>query len=444
MGSAFEPRSSGSFPVALIDSVGRLRWEAVPLETRNHTAAVFADTVGVIMAGARSAEIRRFVTGGGTLFSSVADGQSQILDTGLTRTDPMTAAFVNGTAGTFLELDEGYRPTGHPAVQVVPAALAAAQACHATGAELLAAVLGGYEVTARLFEAYELTYPLHPHGHFGAIGAAVAVAKLLRAEPRVPAAIAATLQLLPVWEACFEGATARNAWTGSAAAVGITANRMAMAGFTGSFHSTAIAFGELAGRQRNPDALSRSLDSEHFAIMDDYLKLHSACALSHAALDAVLLMPPIDVGSIRSVLVETGSNSLKLDRRALLNSLSTRFSLQYAVAAALVFRSTKPWVFEPDDRTVMLAERVTVRWADSFDTDWPHTAPARVTVTTSMSAHTVEVDNPVGHHANPASAAALRQKFGELCGRADWPALYDRLLDVAALNDCFGMFPATG
>ncbi|HEY8531740.1 MAG TPA: hypothetical protein VIL08_05785, partial [Limnochorda sp.] len=41
---------------------------------------------------------------------------------------PRRAALANATAGTFLELDEGQRPTGHPAIHVLPAALAQAQA----------------------------------------------------------------------------------------------------------------------------------------------------------------------------------------------------------------------------------------------------------------------------------------------------------------------------
>lgn len=417
-----------------------MRWESVPHDARTHAAVVFADTVGVIMGGARSPEIERFVAGDGGFFGATSPGPCQILDRSLTAADAVTAAFVNATAGTFLELDEGYRPTGHPAVQVIPAALAVAQARHATGVELLTAILAGYEVTARLFEAYGLTYPLHPHGHFGAVGAAVAVATLLGVDPGEPAAVAATLPLLSIWDACFEGATARNAWSGAAAATGITATRLAMAGFTGSRASTAVAFGELVGRPRAPEALTRPLKHGRLAVLDDYLKFHSACALSHAALDAVLQMPPLAHSGVEQVVVETVSNNLKLDRQAQHNTLSTRFSLPYAVAAAIVHGTTEPHVFEPDDRVFALAKRVTVRGADDLEAEWPAKAPARVTITTQSGSHTVRVDNPLGHHANPASSAAIAGKFDRLCARTDSRALHTRLLEVASERDCAELF----
>ena len=57
---------------------------------------------------------------------------------------PGTAAFLNGTAGTMLELDEGNQyARGHPAIHVVPALLAAPRG---DGAALLTALALGYEI----------------------------------------------------------------------------------------------------------------------------------------------------------------------------------------------------------------------------------------------------------------------------------------------------------
>jgi 2-methylcitrate dehydratase PrpD len=123
----------------------------VPNDVLEHTIRVVADTVGVVLGGAKRPEIEAYTRGDGALFRPIADGEARLLVTGFPGADPVSAAFVNATAGTFLELDEGYRPTGHPAMHVVPAALAGAQVLHATGKEFLAAILGGYEVTARLF-----------------------------------------------------------------------------------------------------------------------------------------------------------------------------------------------------------------------------------------------------------------------------------------------------
>jgi 2-methylcitrate dehydratase PrpD len=423
----------------LARAAAELPLESVPDSVRGHALRVLADTLGVIMAGARKPEIDRLLAGDGALFQPLGGGPCQVLRPGLPGADPVTAAFVNGTAGTFLELDEGCRPTGHPAVHVVPAALAAAQALHRSGSELLAAVLSGYEVTARLFEAYRLTYPLHPHGHFGAVGAAVAVARLRRADAAEPALIAATLPLLPVWNSCYEGATARNAYAGVASAIGVTANRMAAAGFTGSRQAQEVAFGELVGRLQNPAALSPEIDPVRPRILNDYLKLHSACALSHAALDAVLELAP-EASQVQRVEVETVANNMKLDRQASPNELSTRFSLPYAVAAAIVHGHTRPDAFIPDRAVSALAERVTIRQAGDLEAGWPDRAPARVTVHTSAGARTAEVQNPRGHHANPATPGELRRKFEMLCWTSDPAATYERLLGLERVADCAELY----
>ena len=423
----------------LAQRAAALQLDQIPPATRKHAAVVLADTVGVIMGGSLQEEIAQLCAGD-ALLEPPRDGPSQILRPDLPRADPQRAAFVNATAGTFLELDEGYRPTGHPAIHVIPAALAAAQALHRSGAALLAAIVSGYEVAARLFEAYRLTYPVHPHGHLGAVGAAVAVASLRGVGADEPARIASTLPLLTVWEPCFEGATVRNAFAGVASAVGVLANRLAAAGFKGSREAQAVTFGQLAGSLQSPSVLSEPVTIGDLRIQRDYLKLHSACALSHTALDAVLALE-VDVAEVESVLVETVANNLKLDRQAQANALSTRFSLPYAVAAAIIHGHTRPAAFAPDERVQALARRVTVRGAPDLESQWPSSSPARVTVRLRGGGSRCQrADNPRGHHANPASDEELRQKFATLSWARDPDALRSRLLAVEGELDCAAIF----
>jgi 2-methylcitrate dehydratase PrpD len=426
---------------ALVSSAQSLQMDDVPADVLGHASRVIADTLGVVFGGGKRPEIEALVRGDDQLFPVPAGGAAQLLVPGMPGANPTSAAFVNATAGTFLELDEGYRPTGHPSVHVLPAALAAAQTLHASGRELIAAFLSGYEVTARLFEAYRLTYPLHPHGHFGAVGAAVAVARLRDVDAVEPAAIAATLPMLPVWQPCTEGATARNAYTGTAAAVGLTANRLAAAGFTGSREAQGAAFGGLVGQLVHPEALSTPVDPENLRITRNYMKLHSACALSHSALDAVLALEPFPgAEEVQSVEVETVSNNLKIAQQARPNDLSTRFSLPYAVAAAIVHGHTRPEAFVPEKRVAELAERVEVRVAGDLEEAWPDAAPARVRVRTRNGVHTKRVDNPRGHHSNPASANQLQFKFELLVGGAEPGPLYERLLGIGDVEDVVSLF----
>ena len=425
----------------LISSAQTLQLDDVPADDLVHTSRVVADTLGVVFGGGKRPEIEALVRGDARLFHASSEGTAQLLVSGMPAADPTSAAFVNATAGTFLELDEGYRPTGHPSIHVLPAALAAAQSLHASGRELMTAFLSGYEVTARLFEAYRLTYPLHPHGHFGAVGAAVAVARLRGVDPLEPGAIASTLPLLPVWQPCTEGATARNAYTGTAAAVGLTANRLATAGFTGSREARDAAFGGLVGQLVRPEALSAPVDPENLRITRNYMKLHSACALSHSALDAVLALDPLPVAEeVEGVEVETVSNNLKIAGQARPNDLSTRFSLPYAVAAAIVHGHTRPEAFVPEKRVAELAKRVEVRAAEDLEDAWPDASPARVSIRTRNGAYAERVDNPRGHHSNPASPAQLRSKFELLVGGAEPGRLYERLLGIRDVEDVASLF----
>jgi len=62
-----------------------------------------------------------------------------------------------------------------------------------------------------------MRYPVHSHGHLGAVGAAVAVARLDGEDPLAVASIAAGTPLLTSWQPCYEGATVRNTFIGYAA-----------------------------------------------------------------------------------------------------------------------------------------------------------------------------------------------------------------------------------
>ena len=148
-----------------------LRYEALPADVHTHTGWILADTVAAIVGGSAEPELRRWVarqTGGG---SATLVGLGQ-------RTQPATAALINGTAGTFLEMDEGNRfSRGHPAVHVLPALLALADTQRLARADFLAALVVGYEVGSRIGAASQLRSAMHPHGTWGTIGAAAACAR---------------------------------------------------------------------------------------------------------------------------------------------------------------------------------------------------------------------------------------------------------------------------
>jgi 2-methylcitrate dehydratase PrpD len=425
----------------LVATAARLDLSLVPEGVRRHAGLVVADTVAVAAAGARTPEMAALVAADEAEGLVGATHPATVLTAPARRGPAAHAAFLNATAGTFLELDEGMRPTGHPAMHVVPAALAAAERAHATGADLLRAVLVGYEVAARLFRAVRLADGVHPHGHIGAIGAAVAVALLDGVDPAAAARIAATSPLLPVWQACYEGATARNTYTGHAASSGVRASVLARAGFTGAAGALDVAFGRVAGEVADPSALTAPLDHDALAVSRNYLKVHSACALSHTAIEAALQLGRVDPRQVREVRVETVAVNLKIARQARPNDLSARFSLPYAVAAALTSGAAgvEPLTYRPE--VAELAERVHVSEDAALTARWPDAAPARVSVVSGDGTRTATVDNASGHVTNPVDEPGLRAKFDQLVddpARADawWP----RLIALPRVSDCAVLF----
>ena len=399
----------------VVERAAALRPADLPRAVLDQVGLVVADTVGAIAAGARSPEI-----------------SALLADPSLGR-DPATVAWIRGTAGTFLELDEGFRPTGHPAVHVVPAALTTAEAVHATGAELAAAVAAGYEVAARMFESFLLPMAMHPHGHFGALGAATAVAMLHGHDPVEMVRLAATQPLLTGWSACYEGATARNTWAGHANRAGIQSAALHRAGFTGSLSSHLSVVAPYAVE---PGGLRDPVHPATLRISRNYFKLHSACALTHTALDATVRAwseLDRDVGAIERIEVATVANNLRVDRLPRPNALSTRFSLPYAVATAIVTGETGPGSFEWRADVAELAARVHVTADPDLDALWPGAAPARVRIVSTSGTVEHQVDNPHGHHSDPATRDELRAKFERIAGPG---AVFDAISDLVVVADC--------
>lgn len=102
--------------------------EAVDVERLTDAAMggarlVLLDTIGAMVAGSALPENRR-------LAEAMHERRSRATATLLGhggKADPLLATFVNATAGVALEVDEGSRlGGGHPAIHVVPGALAMA------------------------------------------------------------------------------------------------------------------------------------------------------------------------------------------------------------------------------------------------------------------------------------------------------------------------------
>src|SRR5207245_6946089 len=146
----------------------------------------------------------------------------------------------NGTAAHAVELDDVTTESSlHPGVVVIPAALALAEETQTTPARMLEAIVAGYEVTMRVGNALNpasaYARGFHPTGVAGVFGATMAASHLLGLEHEGGTnalGIAGTLAS-GSREYLAGGAWAKRLNPGWAGHAGITAARLAQAGFSG-------------------------------------------------------------------------------------------------------------------------------------------------------------------------------------------------------------------
>ena len=410
----------------LADFVCQLRLDGLSAEARQSTRTVVLDTIGAMLAGSRLPENRKLAE---LAVRMSGTGESTIIGYA-DPAGPMLASLVNGTAGVALEMDEGNRlGGGHAAIHVIPPALAVAEQAGASGRQFLESVIVSYEVTSRIGTGTAVKHEVHSHGTWGTIGAAVATARLLELnaeETREAINIAASMSPANTWTPCLEGATVRNLYPGRSAMQGIMAANLVLCDFTGLRDGPADVFGSLLGKGFDADAVVDGLDgldgTGPLRIQQNYFKLHACCLYNHPALDGmqhIVQRGHFAATDVERIDVLAPPLATIMTDPAPSNMLAAKFSLPYALAAAVIHRSTDITAFYPDklgdEETLALAQRVSVSADAEMDLrryDYP---AARVTV--SLNDGRVLSESVVAHHGdhrNPAAPEELTRKFAFL------------------------------
>lgn len=397
--------------------VAELTTDSIPDSIRDRAGLTIADTIGAIVGGSTDPAVRSL----SELWGERTSGTATVLGTDGIETAPQLAAFCNGAAGTVLELDEGHRfAAGHPAVHVLPALLAEAETKYGNGDAFLRSFVAGYEVAVRTACAMaRLCDGYHPHGVWGAVGGAAAVARHRELDPagvRTAMAIAANYAQHTRFEAATEGATVRNGYAGMSNLAAIVAVDQAEAGFTGLQNGIQRHLG-LASDDFDPDVLTDGL-GERWELERGYFKRHAACRYTHAVLDAIeSLSGTFPIEDVDSVRVETYPAAARLDEPRPKNTLQAKFSVPFAVATALRSGTTGPDAFDRDAITpeaMALAERVSVEVSNEFAARIPEKRGARVTVETATETFEETTLAAKGGEHEPFSEAQLAEKFREL------------------------------
>lgn len=406
-----------------------------------HAAGVLLDTLGAALVGSTRPHVvaaRKVVAAyGGAPTSTVIAGPC---------TSAPFAAFLNGLAGSSSpQMDDIWKESlGHPGVGVIPATLAVAEAVDASGAQIVEAVVAGYEVAMRIGAALGkegLDNGWHPRGGVNVFGAAAAAGKLLDLD--VDRMVAA-LSLAGNTAAGLTGAVHfHDAWyalSANASLNGVVAADLAAAGYTSGPRILESPYGGyLTTIVSSPRWDWLSTPGDPWLIMQVGQKLHASSAATHAAVDAALSvvrdngLQPEDVAHV--TIFGFAAMAGRLGRPHPQTAVHAGMSIPYLVATVIARRGAGlEEVAEAtfDDPVVQsLQDRIEVVLDERLDAMCPDTLGARVVITTHDGrVLDAEVLHAKGDPRQPLTANERGAKFRHLAGRVLSP---DAVVEVEAL-----------
>jgi 2-methylcitrate dehydratase PrpD len=424
---------------ALARFAAETRWEDIPAPVQRQTKLVLLDTLGVILAGSVRPEVAQLRE----RMAATAGTGATVYARGWPTHDPRTAALLNGIAGRAIELCEGLRlVTGQAAMQILPGILSVGEHARASGKELLAALVLGYDVAARLGMAFTPRPLAHQNGQAMLLAAAAAGARMRELDAAgVSRAmrISAVLLMTPSYMNTAAGATALNIAGGMSGFAGAFAPDLALAGIEAQENAIEESLSQLVGDGFKPDHLLDELGAR-WEIMRNYFRMYACCNPIHPALDvlkaALAELRPraedierIEFATYRFASVMRNPNPP--------NYFASKYSLPHA-AAVMAVRG-KAGHADIDDSALLdpvitaLRQRVQVTEDPAMSAVAPRLRPARVTVTLRdgrTSTHACESHR--GDFNQPFEESVLRGKFRELAGHVLSPggvAAVERAVD---------------
>jgi 2-methylcitrate dehydratase PrpD len=342
------------------------------------------------------------------------------------------AAFANGMLCHGLDFDDTHTDAVcHVSAVMAPAAIAAAEAMGASGADLLVALVAGNEIITRIGMAAPAAFHrrgFHPTSVCGVFGAAAAAARLRRLER---AAIRQALGIAGslaggIFEYLADGSQTKHVHAGAAAHAGLVAASLAAHGATGPASVLEGRFGLFAtfadvhaiDLEPMLADLGRRWETPRIAF-----KPYPACHYVHAPIDAAArAVGPrgVSTAEILEVVVRVpqAAVSLVLEPAAAKARPRTpydaKFSLPFSVATMLVHGNVDLGSYRQeaigDERVLELAGKVRYE-AVEFPT-FPKALPGgtRIVLRDGRVLE-AEIPNQRGGPENPMSAAEISVKF---------------------------------
>jgi 2-methylcitrate dehydratase PrpD len=347
---------------------------------------------------------------------------------------PTAAALINGTLAHSLDFDDTHAEASlHSSAPIVPAALAAAELGGASGKDLIAAVVAGYEVQIRLSLAlnpsdhYDRGF--HPTATCGVFGAAAAAGKLLGMDAAgIRNAFGLALsQAAGSMEFLTDGAWTKRSHVGQAAQNGLICAVLAAEGFKGPKQAFEGRAGFLNAYAPNADA-SRAVASlgQTWQTMRLAVKPYPSCRYSHAAIDGLVALmkkhglKADEVKEIEIGLPETGWKIIggPDDKTNPQSVVDGQFSMPFCAAVALregglAWDDYKKHL--NDETTRALTRKVTTVVDARAEAEFPANMAGVAKIRTASGDYECLVTVPKGEPDNFLDDEEFRFKFDGLC-----------------------------
>ena len=439
----------------LASFVADLRYEDLPPEITERAKRLILDLTGIIIRARNDAESTP------SLISAVeklglAQGKCSVMGDGRSYA-PTAAALINGTLAHSLDFDDTHAAGSiHSSAPIVPAALAAAQMCDASGKELIAAVVAGYEVQIRLSLALNPTahydQGFHPTATCGVFGAAAAAGKLLGLDAdSIGSAFGIALsQAAGSMEFLTEGAWTKRSHVGQAAQNGLICAVMAGEGYKGPLRAFEGRYGFLHAYSpsSDPDKAVAGL-GEMWETMRLAVKPYPSCRYSHAAIDGIVSLMKEhgfsagDVEEVEIGLPETGWKIIggPEDKTNPQSVVDGQFSMPFCAAVALregglAWDDYKKHL--KDETTRALTRKVKTVVDARAEAKFPANMSGIARIRTSKGEFEAFVTVPKGEPENFLADDEFREKFDGLCapylGETQARRLADQLLALEQAN----------
>jgi 2-methylcitrate dehydratase len=362
-----------------------------------------------------------------------------------TLTSPDVAAFTNTVMVRYLDFNDTYVAGSQHPSDLVPAILATAEAVHASGEELLLAMVLGYEIAGALGASVSLRPRGWDQGTFLGLASAVAAGKLLRLN-HAQLGNALSLALVPnialrqtragelsMWKGCATAAAVRNGvFAAQLAHLGMTAPPEPFEGKDGLWERVTGAF-----------EFSLPNRADRFVIEETSTKLHPSEYHSQAFLDLVpSILERVPLDQIASIDIETywlcyseiGSEPAKWEPES---RETADHSLPFILATALrdgglsLESFSESNIRDPGLRPLM--RRIRIEHNVEFTSHFPEELVNHLVVT-DRSGQALALDGgyPRGHFRNPASETEVAKKFAALADGVVTPEQRDKIRDVVA------------